>query len=258
MANILIVDDTIVVRKILTKMFVEEGHTIIGEAEDGEKAIAAYKKLRPDLITMDINMPVKNGLEACKGIISEFPEAKIIVLTAIGSKHSVIEAFKNGAKHYLIKPVEKEKAIAVVNNVLGIAGLNPSSGESSNPPKNEEAVENGSTAPAPAGKNLMFEEEMAEDRINISIDFKAAAGSINVFYATMISSLRKLLFSGAKTICFNFIDTLYDSAFIESIAEIIGLTADAGMNVEVVSTDLVIGGLKSRIENENIRYTEIK
>lgn len=118
MAKILIVDDSIVMRKNLKYILTSHNHTIIGEAVNGKQAVNMYANLKPDLVTMDISMPVMQGIDAVKEIIKDFPEAKIIVISALNQKHMIFEALKNGAKHYIIKPIEADKVINIVNEVL--------------------------------------------------------------------------------------------------------------------------------------------
>lgn len=118
MARILIVDDSTVMRKNLHSIFIKNGHEVVGEANNGVQAIALYKELNPDLITMDITMPKMNGVEAVKHIVDSDENAKIIMVSALNQKQMVFEALKNGAKHYITKPIEAMKLIGVVSEVL--------------------------------------------------------------------------------------------------------------------------------------------
>jgi DNA-binding NarL/FixJ family response regulator len=121
LARILIVDDSAVMRKNLSNVLVRAGHEVVDEAVNGSQAYVKYKQLLPDLVTMDITMPIMTGVEAVKKIKDEFPEAKIIMVSALEQKHHVFEALKNGAKHYLVKPIVPDKVVSVVNEVLGIS-----------------------------------------------------------------------------------------------------------------------------------------
>lgn len=118
MARILIVDDSSVMRKNLHSILSKNGHEIVGEAVDGRQAIISYVSLKPDLVTMDISMPKLSGIDAVKEIISKDSNAKIIMLSALNQKQMVFEALKNGAKHYIIKPIVPDTLIGVVNEVL--------------------------------------------------------------------------------------------------------------------------------------------
>jgi two-component system chemotaxis response regulator CheY len=116
MGKILIVDDTLFMRTLLKNILFSGGHTIAGEAGDGEEGIAKYKELKPDLVTMDIVMPKLNGIEA---LIKEFdPSARIVMCTAVGQEQMVKLAIKSGAKGYIIKPFQAPKVLEEVKNVL--------------------------------------------------------------------------------------------------------------------------------------------
>lgn len=117
--KILIVDDAAFMRMMLTDIFVKEGYKIAGEAENGEDAVELYKKLKPDLVTMDIVMPGAGGITAIKHILKKDPEAKIIVVSALGQKALVKEAIEAGAKGFVVKPFQPEKVIEEVENILG-------------------------------------------------------------------------------------------------------------------------------------------
>ena len=118
MGKILIVDDTLFMRTLLKNILFAGGHSIAGEAGDGEEAIAKYKELRPDLVTMDIVMPKMNGIEALKGIKALDPAAKVIMCTAVGQEQMVKLAIKSGAKGYVVKPFQAPKVLEEVKNVL--------------------------------------------------------------------------------------------------------------------------------------------
>lgn len=118
MASVLVVDDSVIMRKNLKSILFAAGHEVIGEASNGAQALIEYDKYKPDLVTMDITMPGMNGIDTIKKIMNKYPAAKIIVISALDQKSMVLEALENGAKHYLIKPVTLEKTIDVVNTVL--------------------------------------------------------------------------------------------------------------------------------------------
>ncbi len=118
MAKILIVDDSIIMRRNLNTILTQAGHSIIAEATNGKEAFIEYQKQMPDLVTMDITMPIMNGIEAVKNILNKFPEAKIIMISALDQRNMVFEALENGAKHYIIKPINPDNVLAVVNTVL--------------------------------------------------------------------------------------------------------------------------------------------
>lgn len=118
MANVLVVDDSIMIRKLIKTILENENHKVIAEASDGEEAYNMYTKFNPDLVTMDVSMPNVNGILAVKRIINNYPEANIIMVSAISQRDMVFEALESGAKHYIIKPITREKIISVINEVL--------------------------------------------------------------------------------------------------------------------------------------------
>lgn len=119
MGRILIVDDTLFMRTLLKNILFSGGHDIVGEAGDGDEAIAKYQELKPDLVTMDVVMPKVNGIEALKGIKAFDPNAKVVMCTAVGQEQMVKLAIKTGAKGYIIKPFQAPKVLEEIKNVLG-------------------------------------------------------------------------------------------------------------------------------------------
>lgn len=118
MAKMLVVDDSSIMRRNLSSILTEAGHTVVAEADNGEQAVRLYKRHKPDIVTMDITMPDLDGICAVKDIMSLDPEALIIMISALDQKLMVLAALQNGASHYIIKPFDPEKVINVVNEVL--------------------------------------------------------------------------------------------------------------------------------------------
>ncbi|MDD1502566.1 response regulator [Lysinibacillus sp. CNPSo 3705] len=119
MPTVLVVDDTLFMRVAISNMFTEWGYEVVGNAGNGKEAVAMYRELQPDLVTMDVTMPVMTGIEAVKEIIPEFPDAKIIMITALGQQKLIVEAIESGAKDFITKPFEPERLKAVVDQLLG-------------------------------------------------------------------------------------------------------------------------------------------
>ena len=117
MAKILIVDDSRTSRRILRNLLIEEGYDVV-EAENGEEGVQKYKEENPDMVTMDITMPVKDGLEALKEIKDFDSAAKVIMVTAAGQESKVMEAVKLGAAEFVTKPFEKDKIVDTVRKVV--------------------------------------------------------------------------------------------------------------------------------------------
>lgn len=120
MASILIVDDSRTSRRILKNILEERGHEIVGEARDGQEAVELYCGLKPDVVTMDITMPVMDGLAALQAIREKDENAKVIMITAAGQKEKMTEAVKYGAVEFLTKPFAGEEVLSVVERVAGV------------------------------------------------------------------------------------------------------------------------------------------
>jgi len=117
--RVLIVDDAVFARTIIKKVIADLDYAeIIGEASDGYEAIEAYKKLKPDLITMDLVMPGKGGIEAIEEILKISNSVKILVVSAVGQEHLIMEATEKGAKDFIQKPINKEDLKRSINNLL--------------------------------------------------------------------------------------------------------------------------------------------
>ncbi|MFD0049457.1 response regulator [Actinomycetes bacterium NPDC127524] len=118
MARILIVDDAKFMRITLSNILTKADHEIIGEGENGREAVNLYRELHPDLVTMDITMPVMSGLDAVKEIKSEFPDAKVIMCSAMGQQKMVVEAIEAGAKDFIVKPFDENRVVEAISRVL--------------------------------------------------------------------------------------------------------------------------------------------
>ncbi|MBF0264915.1 MAG: response regulator [Gammaproteobacteria bacterium] len=118
MLNILIVDDSLIIRKKLTKLIEKLGHSVLYDASNGQEAIDAYGSKKPDLVTMDITMPDMDGITAVKEIIKLDSEAKIIMVTSHGQEDMVIKSIQAGAVGYILKPITEDKLAASIGEVF--------------------------------------------------------------------------------------------------------------------------------------------
>lgn len=117
-AKVLVVDDASFMRVVLKDILTASGFQNIVEAGDGATAVSAYQQHRPDLVTMDINMPGTDGIQALRMILQINPAAKVVMVTSVDQKHVVQEAIKLGAKDYVVKPFDRGIVATVVNRVL--------------------------------------------------------------------------------------------------------------------------------------------
>lgn len=119
MANILIVDDAAFMRMMVKDILTKNGYNVIGEATNGNEAIEKYKELKPDLVTMDITMPDKDGIQALKEIKALDSNAKVIMCSAMGQQAMVIESIQAGAKDFIVKPFQADKVVESVKKAIG-------------------------------------------------------------------------------------------------------------------------------------------
>ena len=117
MAKVLIVDDAAFMRISIKNMLTKNGYEVVGEAENGLVGIELYKELNPDIVTMDITMPEMSGLDALKEITKVDPQAKIVMVSAMGQEAMVREAIVSGAKGFIVKPFKEEGIIAALKKL---------------------------------------------------------------------------------------------------------------------------------------------
>src|SRR5919205_3639682 len=119
MARILVVDDAVFMRKMVTDALSAAGHEVVGEAANGEEAVTRFQELKPDLTTLDITMPEKDGLSALKEIVQLDPGARVIMCSALGQESKVLESIKLGAKDFVVKPFQADRVLDAVAKALG-------------------------------------------------------------------------------------------------------------------------------------------
>jgi two-component system chemotaxis response regulator CheY len=117
MKRLLVVDDALIMRKLIRGVAVEAGWEVAGEAGNGEEAVRLYEQLRPDLVTMDLVMPVMGGLEALRLIRGLDPEAQVIVVTAVDQKQTLMDAIRDGAADYIVKPFERSRVLNLLQKI---------------------------------------------------------------------------------------------------------------------------------------------
>ena len=118
MVRVLVADDTQFMRANLKIILERNNMQVVGEAENGIKVVKMYEELRPDVVTMDITMPGMDGIEAVRQIRKAHPDAKIVMVTALGQEMFVREAVVAGAKNFIVKPFKEDKIIEILNKVV--------------------------------------------------------------------------------------------------------------------------------------------
>lgn len=118
MARVLVVDDAAFMRKVLTDALAQGGHDVVGEAANGVEAVAQFQALNPDVTTLDITMPEKDGLEALREILASNPGARVVMCSALGQESKVLESIKCGAKDFVVKPFQAERVLEAVGKAL--------------------------------------------------------------------------------------------------------------------------------------------
>jgi two-component system chemotaxis response regulator CheY len=118
MARVLVVDDAAFMRKVVSDALTKGGHEVIGEASNGIEAVARWQELQPELTTLDITMPEKDGLTALREIMALDPGARVIMCSALGQESKVLEAIKAGARDFVIKPFQADRVLDAVGKAL--------------------------------------------------------------------------------------------------------------------------------------------
>ncbi len=118
MARILVADDASFMRQMIREIVEAEGHEVVAEASDGVEAIEQYKQHHPDLVTMDIVMPLLSGIDAVRGLMELDVSACVVMCSALGQETLVNEALEAGAKGFIVKPFKPDAVIETLNKAL--------------------------------------------------------------------------------------------------------------------------------------------
>jgi len=117
--KILVVDDASFMRTVLKDIVKSNGlATEVIEAADGIEGVRAYQTQKPDLVTMDVNMPKADGIQALRAIMKIDPTAKVVMVTSVEQKQIVQDAMKIGARDYIVKPFDRSNVGLVLNKVM--------------------------------------------------------------------------------------------------------------------------------------------
>jgi len=152
-ARILVVDDAAFMRKMVSDALTKGGHEVVGEAGNGNEAVARFQELKPELTTLDITMPEKDGLAALKEIIELDPGARVIMCSALGQESKVLESIKLGARDFVVKPFQAERvqeAVAKDFAYTSAAATMPPRDASRSSSKISRGSRNGNLSPRPS------------------------------------------------------------------------------------------------------------
>jgi len=117
--KIMITDDALFMRVTLKNILVANGYDVVAEATNGQEAVEKYAAVRPDLVLMDITMPIMDGIAATRTIKSAYPQATVVMCTAMGQKNMVIEAIQAGAKDFIVKPFQPDRVLESIKKLVG-------------------------------------------------------------------------------------------------------------------------------------------
>ena len=117
MARVLVADDASFMRQMIREIVEAEGHEVVGEASDGDEVVEEFKRLHPDIVTMDIVMPKRSGSDAVKEILALDPNAKVAMVSALGQEALVTEALQAGASDYIVKPFKPDSVIETLRKL---------------------------------------------------------------------------------------------------------------------------------------------
>jgi two-component system chemotaxis response regulator CheY len=117
-ARVLIADDASFMRQMIREIIEPEGYEVVGEATNGVEAVEQYLELHPDLVTMDIVMPKRSGIDAVKGILEQDPGARVVMCSALGQETLVMEALQAGARDFIVKPFKPDSVVATLEKIL--------------------------------------------------------------------------------------------------------------------------------------------
>lgn len=125
MKRLLVVDDALFMRKMICGVAAEAGWEVVAEASNGAEAIALYQQHCPDLVTMDLVMPVMGGLEALRQLRALDPTAKVVVVTALDQKQALMESIRDGAVDFIVKPFDRQRVLSLLAKLGGAAPPSP-------------------------------------------------------------------------------------------------------------------------------------
>ena len=233
MKKILVVDDSEIMRRNIKAIITSANkYIIVGEAKNGSEAFDMYEKYLPDIVTMDVTMPVMDGVESSKKILSKHPDAKIIIVSALDQKSTVFTALEFGVKQYIMKPVTPKSLLKAISDIaesddkadnknnIGILDFDISEADEVSEAKKAFVIEKDSNG-------------------HIIFNVKAVLG-VKEIAKLKEEALKITIASGKKNkFIFNFENiNITEDSVIEIIFEIFKKMAESGINFIMVSTNV--------------------
>jgi two-component system chemotaxis response regulator CheY len=122
MKRLLVVDDALFMRRLIAGVAAEAGWEVAAEAGNGAEAVSLYQQVRPDLVTMDLVMPVMGGLDALRQIRALDPQARVVVVTALDQKQALMDSIRDGALDFIVKPFDRERVLNLLRKLGSAEG----------------------------------------------------------------------------------------------------------------------------------------
>lgn len=255
MAMIMIVDDSSIVRRSLREILEESGHEVVAEAQDCDEAIEMYRSRRVDLVTMDIQMPGKSGIEAVR-LIKEFdPGARIVMVSSVEQRNLIYEAIKLGAKHYIIKPFTKEKVNEVLKSILPeslVSVPTPPEKETSRPASREPDTDK---AASPSKSKMAYEKIVDPQAIGLPFDVSMEGGKIIFTLYKYVTEHTLPYLAG----CLQGLLHIYNAKYV-IVLEKVSVSQDAALQpfIDFIRIVLSRRGTVAVVAEENNQYIVLK
>lgn len=226
MAKILVVDDASVMIRTMRLILKQAGHEVVAEANDGVEALKYYDLYKPELVTMDLEMPQMDGLAAIKALIERNPNVKIVVISGAAHKNNIIKAVRLGASHFIVKPIVAEKVVGIIDTVLKVSLTQE---------KKLEMAEKLEKVLAVEPESVLHRSFHIENRDNryIAVTLRAPTESKELFF--LERAVRTLLRDGHKNFLWEFTEALcFDDIRVEQLSQILAMITQSGGQVRAM------------------------
>ncbi len=255
MAMIMIVDDSSIIRRNLREILEESGHEVVAEAQSGDEALELYRNHRIDLVTMDIQMPGKSGIEAVRMIKAFDPEARIVMISSVEQRNLIYEAIKLGAKHYIIKPFTREKVDEVMKSILPESLISvpaPAAKETSRQATSDPEPD---TAAAKSKSKTAYEKIVDPQAIGLPFDVSMESGKIIFTLYKYVTEHTLPYLAG----CLQGLLHIYNAKYV-IVLEKVSVSQDAALQpfIDFIRIVLSRRGTVAVVAEENNQYIVLK